>query len=285
MLYLSSSCFAGKNIDEIIASSVEAGVHNIELSNGEKEIPNVLNRLLKFKRKHKLNFLVHNYFPPPAYAFVLNLASQDKIILRKSVEHCKRAIVLASRIECPVYSVHAGFRTNPAPSELGKKIDINGIAPYDIAYSTMVDSLKKLCAFAHKFKVKIAVENHEISKANLINGKNELLLMCAADEFMRLFSDVSSPDLQILVDLGHLNVSATTLGFDKFEFIEKLKNRIALFHASHNNGQKDEHKPVTEKSWFWPIIRKFKNIDCVVESHNLDVKSIERINSLFSKLQ
>lgn len=283
MLYFSLYCIPTKNIKKALGQLIKADVYNIELSNGERVVPELESWLLDLKQKHQLNFLIHNYFPPSADSFVLNLASQDKIILNKTIEHCKRSIKLASLLDISIYSVHAGFRIDPEPPELGGPLNQAQIAPYGAAYSTMVESLKELCEFARNLNIDIAVENHEIDQVNLTNGKNELLLMCETDEFLRLFIDVKKDNLKILVDMGHLNVTSTTLGFDKLEFVNKVRNKTALFHLSDNNGLKDEHKIITENSWFWPILQDNPHIDCVIESHNLTIDLIRQTQALYQR--
>jgi len=263
-----------------LTTLVAAGIRHIELSNGEPVTAESERWFREQKEKHKLNFLIHNYFLPDD-DFVLNLASQNAWILNKSITHYKKAIELARDLQSPIYSIHAGFRTDPAPAELGMALGKNNITPYETAYLTMVESLKQLCDFAGKFGITMAVENHELSGHNLVGGKNELLLMVEADEFSRVLADVRRDNLKVLLDLGHLNVSSTTLNFDKLEFIDKIKHKLALFHVSHNDGKRDEHNMITPESWFWPVLKKYRHIDCVVESHNLDLAAIRQISELF----
>ena len=68
------------------------GFTNIELSGGTEYYDNFENDLINLKKEFDLNYLIHNYFPPPLEHFVLNLASTDKDIYEKSLSHYKRAI-------------------------------------------------------------------------------------------------------------------------------------------------------------------------------------------------
>ena len=91
---------------------------DIELSGGiyNKNIYKIL------KKKKNFNFQVHNYFPIPKKAFVLNLASTDKTISRLSIKHVKNSIRFAKKINAKYYSFHAGFLCDLLPSELGKRV-------------------------------------------------------------------------------------------------------------------------------------------------------------------
>lgn len=275
MIFISSFCRGAKNIKIALQELVNAGIRNIELNSGKKCIINVTKVLEKFKRKYDLNFLIHNYFPPPEDSFVLNLASQNQIILTRTIEHCKNAIKLAGKLKAPIYSVHAGIRLDPHPCELGKPIKLTNIVPYEKAYQTLVHSLAVLCDYALDFDVEIAVENNVLAPFNLKNGKNTRSFICESDEFIRLFKDMQGTNLKALIDVGHLNVTSITLGFNKIDFINTLKEKISLFHLSGNNGVEDIHGMIDEHSWFWDVLRNFRNAKFVIESHNITVEQIK----------
>ena len=45
-----------------------------------------------------MNFLIHNYFPPPKKNFILNLGSTNENIRLQSVNLCKGAINLCKNL-------------------------------------------------------------------------------------------------------------------------------------------------------------------------------------------
>jgi len=45
-----------------------------------------------------LNYLIHNYFPPPSKPFVLNLASLDDKLYKQSIDLCINAIKLSKNL-------------------------------------------------------------------------------------------------------------------------------------------------------------------------------------------
>ena len=116
-IYLSSIVFNDKNLDEIV-QICHRNNYNLEFSSNlkhEKKNTELFNR---FTRKK----LIHNYFPAPKSPFVLNLASRNKLILKKSIDHCKKNILLSSKFNLPFYAAHAGFCIDPDINTLGKKI-------------------------------------------------------------------------------------------------------------------------------------------------------------------
>ena len=59
------------------------GINKIELSAGvpSKDVVKQLTNL-----SQDADLMLHNYFPPPEIPFVLNLASKDEVVIKKSVE-------------------------------------------------------------------------------------------------------------------------------------------------------------------------------------------------------
>ena len=93
------------------------GINNIELSGGCYDADQLTN-LKKFK--NKINFQIHNYFPPPAEPFVFNLASLSPDIIKRSLDHVETALQFSLELDCQRYSFHAGFLIDPQVSELGR---------------------------------------------------------------------------------------------------------------------------------------------------------------------
>lgn len=284
MIFFSASSVSGNNITQIIGGLVEAGVRHIELNGNNGFEPNIEGTLDRIRREYGIDFLIHNYFPAPEEAFVLNLASGNRDILERTIALSKKAIRLAAKLKVPVYSVHAGMCLDPQPKELGRPIKQANLIPYEEAYGIFIRSLSLLCDFAGDFNINIAVENHVLSPFNLRNGRNEVFLMCEADDFLRLFSDISKPNLKVLVDLGHVNVASATLGFDKIDFINKLEDRISVFHLHRNNGIEDFHEMINEQEWFWPVLGGFHGVRYVIESHNLTIEQIRLAKEVCQKM-
>ena len=92
--------------------------------------------------------------------------------------------------------------------------------------------------------------------------------MCELWEFERLFSEINSKNLGVLLDIGHLKVTANLLKFDANKFIGKLKDKIFAVHVHENNGRLDEHKCIREGDWSLGIVDSYfknKNIPIVLE--------------------
>ena len=119
MIFISTGGFYSRSAIETVTELLQYGIKEVELSGG-KYSENQETELIKLR--DKLQLQVHNYFPPPKETFVFNLASRDKDLSERSVQHVQSAMRLAVGLGRPCYSFHAGFRINPGISELGEQL-------------------------------------------------------------------------------------------------------------------------------------------------------------------
>jgi sugar phosphate isomerase/epimerase len=269
-VYVSTSCLRnGGNILDVLNAYKKAGIKKVELgpSRYNADLPNKI-------KQYKFDFIVHNYFPPPKVPFVVNLASQNKTILKRSREQIKKSIEFCNRLNIGLFTFHAGFRADPSIKLEFRKS--SPVAPYKKALRTFIESVNEVNRHAENNGVKIAIENNVLSEYNVVKGRNIFLLMCKSTEFENLFREIPSDNLGILLDLGHLKVTSHWLKFDKYEFVDKLKDKVFLIHVHENNGKVDEHKGLDENSWCLRIISKkcFRKVPVSLESTNLDIDEI-----------
>ena len=118
-------------------------------------------------------------------------------------------------------------------------------------------SLQEIESIALKNNIKIAIENL-FPKDNNINYS----IMCSdKDIFDYLDSIKDKNDFGLLLDLGHLAISANYLNFNIDDFItellDKYSNKIFELHLSGNDGYSDQHKKLAMNS---PQIKIAKKI-------------------------
>ncbi len=263
----------------------QAGITHIELSSGVSPAPDLLSSVRSYK--DRLEFLVHNYFPPPASSFVLNLAALDDDTLQRSRQHCRSAIDLAAELSCPFYSVHSGFALRIRPEMLGQP-DAQSIAPldpYEKAYAVFVQSVQELCKHCDERGIDFVIENNVLAPKLAQTGRANSLLMSRAEEVVRLMNDVSHPRLGLLVDTGHVKVSATALGFTPESFIRDTADFIRAFHLSDNNGLADQNRTFDRDAWFAPALKDFPSSTIVVEAYKLTAQQMRSSLDLAESLQ
>ena len=271
--YVSTGAFRTRDLPEILEAAAGAGLHRLELSSGVAFRPDLRDGVRRYLgRPHR--YLVHNYFPPPETPFVLNLASNDPETLARSRAHCEGALDLAAEVGAPFYSVHSGFALHATPEQLGRPLGAAPTFPYEEAYAIFVESVRHLAAYGAGRGVRFLVENNVVAPFNLARGENRWLLMAEAGELLRLARDVASANLGFLVDVGHVNVSARSLGFDRRAFVEAVAGHVAAFHLSDNDGAADDNRPFDTAAWFVPLLRELPGAAVVIEAYRLELAQI-----------
>ena len=249
-VFASTGCVPG-GFWEKLGFYRDAGLREIELGTTREALGDgVVERL----SGHGTRYVVHNYFPPPAEPFVLNLASPDDEIRVRSLRLVDEALVTAAELGSPLYSVHAGFVSDPVGFD-GRSFVFGPAADAEAAKARFVESLEEALARGAELGVELIVENNVCTPAT-----RGALLLQTPGEFEEL------GEFGILLDTGHLNVSATTLRFDRTEFVDRLAHRIRAFHLHDNDGSADRHEPVTEDSWALAAVCETNADTIVVEA-------------------
>lgn len=280
MIYVSSICMKAYTIKESVMTLADAGFRNIELSGGTKYYPAYETELLELQEEYDLNYLVHNYFPPPPNPFVLNLASLNDQIYDQSIEHCNLAIELSKRLGGTKYGVHAGFLIDIRLNDIGKSI----------AYESLFDRKTALARFKNAWDILLQaaagelalyIENNVISSTNAktYNGNNPFLFT-DYDGYLELSSLMQ---FRPLLDLAHLKVSANSLGMDYNHQVDELTPLTDYIHVSNNDGLHDQHKGLTAGSDILDVIEGY---DFKTQTITLEVyDEIEGLKSCYDILE
>ena len=249
---LSSTCFTERNLESLCQLLVENNFNKIELSGNILYIPDedLLELLLKFQ--NRIVFEFHNYFPAPQVPFVLNLAHTGTSV--QSINHCKKAIDLCSILGRKNYSLHGGLSINPDPKELGHDQSHLESMDMDESRKILFESCQAVAQYAQDKKVRLLLENNVVAGFNCPDGVNTRYHLSDLNESIHLLHIFDHPNIGILLDTGHLKVSAQTLDFNPIEFIKRFNDKIKVVQISENDGTSDQNLPVREDSWFWSYI-------------------------------
>jgi len=268
-VFVSTNCLP-LPVRETVIALTGAGILNIELGPTQEYHEGIEEFLASIR---EARFIIHNYFPAPRDPFILNLASTDEQVRERSIAQAKKSIELCHFLKSDLFSVHAGFAADPG---LGAEhldfASADGLADYETAFNHFVASIQELLNLAVPLGIKVAVENNVCPQ-----GYRRFLLLSEASEFERLFAELPSSNLGINLDMGHLNVSAKSLDFDKYEFVRRLRDKILSFHLHDNDAITDSHQPLSEDSWILPVLAggNFdEQVPLVLEMHNMSVDRI-----------
>ncbi|MDX6503608.1 MAG: hypothetical protein QOE29_733 [Gaiellaceae bacterium] len=227
-----------------------AGIDRVELGHcrvPERDRAALLGRL----QRRSERFLVHNYFPPFAGDLVLNLASNDPAIAGGSLAFALEALELCAALEAPFYSIHSGFITDPIGFD-GTSFILPPPQPgaREETAARFVENLGTVVQRAAALGLSVLVENSVCTEE--LAGK---LLLLEAEELLELFAAIAAPNLGLLLDTGHLSVTAQTEGFDALRYVDLVAPHVQAFHAHQNGGAADTHDPVGE-GWVLDTLRR-----------------------------
>lgn len=260
------------DLAKVLQTFNENGIKNIELGSSHRYMSNIEEILNQYSN---INFVVHNYFPPPKKEFALNIASFDEEIRNNSIKHAKTAIDLCAKVGAPLYSMHAGMLADPNSIVFfeGFQFEEKNItlAQEEKAFRFLVQSCKEINEYAKQRGIKFAIET-----SGGHPSKFHLLLMTKIAEFEKLYTEIDDENFGILLDIGHYNISIHLYGNESYdEFIRKFKDKIFQVHIHHNDGSDDQHKPPTAKEL---AILKNLNDDVIIvlESMNCSIESIQQ---------
>jgi sugar phosphate isomerase/epimerase len=254
---------------------VDQGIRNIELSGGTNYYEGFEKDLLRLQDKHDINYLVHNYFPPPNEHFVLNLASLDDSIVQKSLDLCQKAINLSRLLGSNKYAVHAGFLIDIPLRNIGSSIP-------EIPRSNRQAAIERLSLSWQRLQEmsggtpELYIENNVLSSTNYVNFRQENpFLFTNYDGYLELRERI---EFKPLIDLAHLRVSSKTLGLD---FLDELRKHFLLtnyFHVSENDGNHDQNRPLYENGLITQTFREH-NFDNTIITLEIYGSISEIVNS------
>jgi sugar phosphate isomerase/epimerase len=281
--YVSTSCLKnGSDIFKVLDIYSEIGISKVELGCVHKHIPDSQLRRIK---QYGLDFLCHNYFPPPEEPLVINLSTQNQDLMKRIKEQIRHSIDFCHEMGIDLFTFHAGYRAEP-DFNLRYASPVH-VIPYEQAFMTFAEALAEVNEYALKQGVRIGVENHVISGGSFIDGQNPYCILYSSQEFERLWSLVPSSNLGMLLDLGHLKSTAFWMNLDKNDFIEKIKGKVLAFHVHDNGGRADDHRMVEKDSWFLKVVSSdgFKEIPMILESTGLNICQIRQQAGLIEEIR
>jgi len=224
--------------------------------------------------------LPHNYFPAPEEPFLLNLASLNDQLWQRSIDHCHLGLDLASCSGAPFFSAHAGYCGDPSPDDLGNVMTEVHPELRQEYWGRFLDAVKHLGAEAAQANVKFLIENHVVIEDNVAAGDHPFL--CATSEEALSLKEEAGPSVGLLLDTGHLKVTANSLGFDRDAFVEEVAGVVECIHHSDNDGIRDTNQALSLDYWFLRHMRKFGDVLHVLETRPMSLEDIFSQRSLLS---
>ncbi len=250
-IYSSTGGFKSLEFPEVGKLFLEAGIAKIELSAGEFVSDSVFEKIALLSQDAKI--MLHNYFPPAKLPFVLNLASLNAVISRKTLNFFEHSIDLSARLGAEYYGIHSGFLVDPDVKQLGNRILNKEIANREIAMELFSQRTSDLAKYAEDKGVRLLVENNVLSHQNYLENGKDILLLSSPQEIDEYFRNIEGK-VGLLLDVGHLKVSCNTLNLDLVQSFKQIDRWTEGYHLSENSGLEDDHRIFDLSAWFIPLL-------------------------------
>jgi sugar phosphate isomerase/epimerase len=270
--YISSHCSAKPRIGDALRELADAGFTAIELTGGTAYYEGVVEDVEAVRAEYGLSFAVHNYFPPQRNEFVLNPATANPLSRKRVVEFVRAAMRLSKRWGNGVYGMHPGFLCEMSPELRDRYFVACERVPRGHAlFYAMLDELH---AIAVEEGISLAIENLAPRTA-----EDRFSFLCDDQEIAEFLRFCAKKNrLGILLDLAHLGVSASVLGFDRDVAVrgifEAHAGMIRELHLSEHSESVDRHGLTQRGSWQLEVLKTYRDrlrgLAVVFEWHHCD---------------
>ena len=204
----------------------------------------------------------------------------------KAEKHLKKALELTRLLGGNKFGFHAGFFVDRPVGEIGKKFGRSDLYDREKALKNFTDGFHRL---KDEFKdIDLYIENNCYSASNYqVYGNIAPFMLLNFQDYKELRKKI---DFKLLLDIGHLLVSARTFGIDfKKEFQDMFKISDYI-HISSNDSRHDQNFGLEKKSELVEILNScewdnktvsleiYKGYDTLIDTYSI-VSSLKRSNS------
>ncbi|GGA48303.1 sugar phosphate isomerase/epimerase family protein [Pelagibacterium lentulum] len=196
-----------------------------------------------------VQFLPEQCFYPVNYAIGDAPPFEGHSLRKRSLDYFRRAVEVTAALEFPRMCVTTPFwgwvQSNGEWRHHGKH-DLEGV----------IDAVGQINRHAERYGVEIVLEPLSYLETTGVE---------TLDEVGALLTGVGSDNLKIMLDTGHIHVTARSLGRDSTEYfrthIEALGDKLVHIHLSDNFGDLDAHLVPGEGSFaFEPAFSQLKAV-------------------------
>lgn len=281
MIYISTSGTIHDKIKHRVKELALSGFRNIELSAGTKYYRGYEKDLCDLKREYNLDYIIHNYFPPPKNDFVINLAALNDQIFYRSLNQLRKSIQLSKKLGASKFSFHAGFYMDISLDTIGQDISKKPMYNKERSIERFCEGYNLLLKVSND--IDLFIENNVYSYQNYFKFKKEKpFMLLNSEDFHHLKTKIN---YNLLLDVAHLYVTSKTLKLDFQKEMRELLPLCDYIHISNNNGLYDSNNEIDTFSEIYKCIKKFDIGNKIITLEIYDgMKAIARSYNLLKKL-
>ena len=256
-LWVSLSTYGGVATAEALAVLWAAGVRYVELAIGVKPSPDT-GAVLRHYRQQGMQYRAH-------HALVWEEVRSFNLAGNFDASYFERLTDWLVTMDVTAYSVHAGsYRSGDDPA-----------AAYD-RFLHQVAQLGQLCG---NRGIRLGVETMYPA------GRGEI-----SQYFLQTITQVEQflqdlPDLALVTDMAHLNIWKPETISEKLRLLELAAGRLLEIHISDNDGYRDSHTAITDRTWWVPWVGSFPSDVAIVLESRMNRWSVEEIRQQVAAIQ
>jgi sugar phosphate isomerase/epimerase len=256
-VWVSLSAYGGVTTGEALATLWAAGVRQVELAIGMKPSPDTLEVLRQYQQQG-MQYRAH-------HAFVWKGHRSFNLAHKFDARYFERLTNWLVTMDIRAYSVHAGsYSRLDHPSA---------------AYACFLENVAQLGQLCRDRGIQFGVETMyptPSEEAHQYLLQNQIQV----EQFLQ---DV--PDIDLVVDMAHLNIWRTPTLSEKLQVLQIAQNRILEIHISDNDGYRDTHTSIGDRTWWIPYITTFPiHVPIVLESR-MNHQSAEKVQQQIETVQ
>lgn len=256
-LWVSLSTYGGMTTSEALQVLSAAGVRHIELAIGVKPSPDTT-AVLRHYQQQGMHYRAH-------HALVWEEVRSFNLADSFDQRYFERLTDWLVAMSITAYSVHAGsFTRADNPTD---------------AYDRFVTHLEKLRRLCSDRQIRLAVETMYPKTA----ADSSQYLIQNAVQVEQLLQDL--PEINLVLDMAHLHIWKTESISQKLHLLEMNVDRLLEIHISDNDGQRDTHTTISDRTWWLPYAPLFPpDIPIVLESR-MNRQSVEQVQKQVQTVQ
>lgn len=282
-VFVSTTFFGDQsNINDALKTLENLRIKNIEIGSNHAPI-----RIEDLRLVKGTTYICHNYFPPLRREIVLNIASEDKVLRKKSIAFIKNTIILCQKLEIKFYTIHSGFFADvisPHHNE-GKSRNFDFIFQANAkdkkqVLERTIEIIKDLSLFAKRKNVQLLIENQG-SKTS-----KEFTLFDSSEELDILKREVGGT-LKFNFNLAHAILAGLKLEEEKV--FKHFYESSAFFEVSEIDRNLDSHLPIIpDKGLICSLLEKYATMfaknNIILEYRNLRSEDLKKSYDFVTKL-
>ncbi|MDX2239269.1 MAG: TIM barrel protein [Leptolyngbyaceae cyanobacterium bins.302] len=256
-IWVSLSAYGGVTTREALAVLWAVGVRQVELAIGVKPSPDTVEVLRQYGQQG-MRYRAH-------HAIVWQEQRSFNLADSFDARYFERLTDWLAAMDIIAYSVHAGsYHSSDDPA---------------VAYTRFLDHVNQLSQLCRDRGIRLGVETMYPA---LSEDTSQYLLQNTA-QVGQLLHDL--PDIDLVVDMAHLNIWRTATISQKLQVLQIAQNRILEIHISDNDGYRDSHTAVSDRTWWLDYAAMFPPSVAIVLESRMNRQSVEQVKQLVETTQ